>query len=99
MPSRSRCPPSEGYGVAMLLSPSARGAELAERVRRFIEDEIAPIEAAYHQELTQARAAGTQWAPLPRLVALREKARAEGLWNLFLPAGHEGDYAARFGTA
>ena len=25
-------------------------------------------------------------------------ARARGLWNLFLPAGHEGPYAARYGT-
>ena len=83
----------------MLLSPSARAAELVERVRRFIDDEIAPVEATYHQELAAARDAGTQWQPLPRLIELRRRARAEGLWNLFLPAGHGDEYAARFGTA
>lgn len=82
----------------MLLSPSARGAALLERVQRFVDDEIIPVEAAYAEELAQARQDGTAWQPLPRLVALRTKAREQGLWNLFLPAGHEGDYAARFGT-
>jgi acyl-CoA dehydrogenase len=35
-------------------------------------------------------------APVER--GLRRRARAQGLWNLFLPAGHEGPYAERFGT-
>ncbi|HEY7225260.1 MAG TPA: acyl-CoA dehydrogenase family protein [Micromonosporaceae bacterium] len=83
----------------MLLSPSPRGAQLAQRVSRFIDDEITPVEATYARELAEARARGEQWRPLPRLAQLRHKARAEGLWNLFLPAGHEGDYATRFGTA
>ncbi len=82
----------------MLLSPSARGAALLERVQRFVDEEITPVEAAYAEELAQARQEGTAWQPLPRLVALRAKAREQGFWNLFLPAGHEGDYAARFGT-
>src|SRR5690606_32539781 len=33
------------------------------------------------------------------LVELQRRAREQGLWNLFLPAGHGDEYAARFGTA
>lgn len=41
---------------------------------------------------------GDAWAPLPVLDGLRAEARARGLWNLWLPAGHEGPYAERYGT-
>ncbi|WP_280236066.1 acyl-CoA dehydrogenase family protein [Nocardia cyriacigeorgica] len=83
----------------MLLSPSPRGAELAERVREFIDTAITPVEADYHAELAEARAAGTAWEPLPRMKQLQAEARAAGLWNLFLPAEHGDAYAERFGTA
>ncbi|TLF77454.1 acyl-CoA dehydrogenase family protein [Nocardia cyriacigeorgica] len=83
----------------MLLSPSPRGAELAERVKEFIDSEISPVEATYHAELAEARAAGTAWQSLPRMKQLQADARAAGLWNLFLPAGHGDAYAERFGTA
>ncbi len=82
----------------MLLSPSPRGAELARRVGEFIEANIMPAEAAYFAELAAARAAGTQWKTLPRMLELQKKARDAGLWNLFLPAHHGDAYAARFGT-
>ena len=42
--------------------------------------------------------AGTQWTPLPVIEELKARARAQGLWNLFLPKEHAGEYAARFGT-
>ena len=70
----------------MDFSPSPRAADLAARVRAFVDTEIAPVEHDY------------PWQPLPLLDELKAKARAQGLWNLFLPAGHEGDYAERFGT-
>ena len=46
----------------------------------------------------QARLAGTQWTPLPVIEELKAKARAQGLWNLFLPKEHAGEYAAAYGT-
>src|ERR1700761_4925306 len=69
----------------MDFSPSPRAAELL------------PLVSEYHREVTESAASGT-WAESPILDDLRVKARALGLWNLFLPAEHAGDYAERFGT-
>ena len=82
----------------MDFSPSPRAADLTERVRAFIADEITPIERQYHLDLAEARRTGDPWQPLPVIEELKAKARALGLWNLFLPAEHAGEYAARFGT-
>ena len=83
----------------MDFAPSPRAADLTERVRAFIQTEIEPVEAAYHREIAERRSSGRDpWEPLPVIAELRAKARAQGLWNLFLPAGHEGPYAAQFGT-
>ncbi|UUZ58282.1 acyl-CoA dehydrogenase family protein [Nocardioides sp. B-3] len=52
-----------------------------------------------HHVITKAReSGGDNWTPDPRIKELQAKARAQGLWNLFLPAGHAGTYAADFGT-
>src|SRR5919112_919399 len=83
----------------MDFSPSPRATDLTERVRSFIAAEIEPVEAAYHRDLATLRnGAGDPWTPLPLIAELQEKARAQGLWNLFLPRQHAGEYAARFGT-
>jgi acyl-CoA dehydrogenase len=83
----------------MDFAPSARAADLTHRVRDFVASEIEPIEADYQREVAGVRdQGGDPWQPLPVLQELQAKARAQGLWNLFLPAGHEGRYAVRFGT-
>ena len=82
----------------MDFSPSARAADLRERVAAFLADHVEPVEADYHRDLAAARVAGTQWTPLPVIEELKAEARAHGLWNLFLPREHAGEYAARFGT-
>ncbi len=83
----------------MDFSPSERAADLAARVRAFVDSEIEPVEAGYQREITRLReSGGDPWRPLPLVKELQHKARAQGLWNLFLPAGHERDYAERFGT-
>ena len=82
----------------MDFSPSARAADLRERVAAFLVDRVEPVEADYHRDLATARVAGTQWTPLPVIEELKAEARAQGLWNLFLPREHAGEYAARFGT-
>lgn len=84
----------------MDFAPSARAAELTAQVKDFIETEIEPIEPAYHHEIKARReGAGDPWEPLPIVKELQAKARKQGLWNLFLPAGHEGEYAVKYGTA
>ena len=83
----------------MDFSPSPRAAELTAAVREFIATSIAPVEAEIHADIARRRAAGEDsWAVDPRVTELQAAARAQGLWNLFLPAGHEGPYAERYGT-
>ena len=86
----------------MDFEPSPRAREYAERVARFIRERIAPVERAYHEELA-AEAVGGDWRRWRQPQAMRElraQAKAEGLWNLFLPDPQLGaglstlDYAA-----
>jgi acyl-CoA dehydrogenase len=66
-------------------SHSARASELLERVSGFQEQEIAPREEPYLRELL---AAEDPWSSVPQALGeLKRKARAEGLWNLFLGPG------------
>ncbi|GIF13402.1 acyl-CoA dehydrogenase family protein [Actinoplanes teichomyceticus] len=74
--------------------PSPRAAELAEAVQAFVRDEIEPVE----QRVRRADAGDGRWQVPPQVRELQRRARAQGLWNLFLPAGHEGEYARRYGT-
>jgi acyl-CoA dehydrogenase len=66
----------------MLFPVSPRARDLRDRVAAFMEAHVHPAEAAYEAELD---AAPTRWSVPPVMEALKAKARAEGLWNLFLP--------------
>ena len=81
----------------MDFAPSPRAAELIDLVGRFVREEVEPVQAAYHRDVAAARDSGT-WAESPIMAELRAKARAQGLWNLFLPAGHDQPWAEQFGT-
>lgn len=54
-----------------------------DRVRQFIADEVAPTEPAFEAELASFGQA--RYQPLKVVEALKQKARAAGLWNLFMP--------------
>jgi len=56
---------------------------LLERVRSFMDEHIYPREAELHQALDDEVKAGVAY-PV-ELEQIREKAKSEGLWNLFLP--------------
>ena len=44
----------------------------------------------YWQQIEANTQAGKRWTPLPVIEALKPKARAAGLWNLFLPESERG---------
>ncbi len=70
------------------LELSAEARSLLERIRAFMAEHVYPHESEAAQALSTEAGPG---APYPRLlVELREKARSEGLWNLFLPAAQRG---------
>jgi len=60
---------------------STKTSELQNRLQAFMEAHIYPNEKAYTQEINS----GDRWKPLRLIEDLKEKAKAEGLWNLFLP--------------
>ena len=64
---------------------SPRCKDLQGRLIRFMDDHIYPNEHAHHAEIESNRAKGNPWVPLRLIEDLKVKARAAGLWNLFLP--------------
>ena len=70
---------------------SPRTTDLQARLRTFMDEHVYPAEAAVHEELAANTAAGKRWTPLRVIEDLKPKARAAGLWNLFLP---ESEYGA-----
>ncbi|MBU0989065.1 MAG: acyl-CoA dehydrogenase family protein, partial [Proteobacteria bacterium] len=71
----------------MFFEISDRGKELQVRVQAFMDTHIYPSERKFYQQIEE----GDRWEPLAIIEELKEKARAEGLWNLFLP---ESEYGA-----
>lgn len=69
----------------MDFSYSPKVKDLMQRVRQFVQEQIIPLEADLLQGTDQANPDWKSWKPDPRLEALKDKARAEWLWNLFLP--------------
>ncbi len=85
----------------MDFEPSARAGELTDAVGTFIRDEIEPLERTLHERDRAKRTAGGAadgWQVPEELRDLQRRARAQGLWNLFLPSGQEDGYAERYGT-
>jgi acyl-CoA dehydrogenase len=67
--------------------PSPRAEDYAQRVRAFLRDHIRPVEVATLGALATKGTSSdwTTWVVPPAVETLKAKARAEGLWNLFLP--------------
>jgi acyl-CoA dehydrogenase len=67
----------------MDFTPSPQVAELRERVLDFMDAEIYPVEREIMEALDAEVGPGVPYPQI--LVGIREKAKAEGLWNLFMP--------------
>ncbi|MCH8336102.1 MAG: acyl-CoA dehydrogenase family protein [Proteobacteria bacterium] len=67
------------------LSPKV--AELSSRIAGFMKLHVYPNESAYYEYLDQG---ASRWVIPPIMEDLKEKARAAGLWNLFLPDSEHG---------
>lgn len=70
----------------MEFSYSQKSKDLMARVSAFMDEHIYPNEARFDEEVNT----GDRWQPTEIIDILKEKARAAGLWNLFLPESADG---------
>ena len=68
----------------MDFSLGARETDWRDRVRAFMDAEVRPRTGDYDAQQRDGR----RWKVLPVVEELKKKARAEGLWNLFMPPSH-----------
>jgi acyl-CoA dehydrogenase len=66
----------------MDFTPSEHAQDIAHRLRRFMRKEIEPVEDDWQRQMADL---DNPWQVLPLIEEMKEKARAQGLWNLFLP--------------
>jgi acyl-CoA dehydrogenase len=71
----------------MRFEHSARVKDLLQRLTAFMHEHVYPNEETFHRQI----ATGDRWQPTAIVEELKPKARAAGLWNLFLP---ESEYGA-----
>ena len=65
---------------------SPKVIELQDRLRTFMEAHVYPNEQRFDDEV----GVGDRWQPTRLIEELKAKAKAAGLWNLFLPASERG---------
>ena len=69
---------------------SARTRQLQALLTDFMNADVYPNEQRYWDEIEANTRAGRRWTPLALIEELKPKARAAGLWNLFLPDSEYG---------
>jgi acyl-CoA dehydrogenase len=72
----------------MDFAPSPRVETLLERIRGFMDEHVYPNEREVMEALDREVAPGVPYPQI--LIEIRERARSEGLWNLFLPDEEHG---------
>ncbi|RFF27566.1 MULTISPECIES: acyl-CoA dehydrogenase family protein [unclassified Wenzhouxiangella] len=66
----------------MDFTPTDKGRDIARRLRRFMREEVEPVEMDWQRQVARL---DDPWQELPIIEELKRKARAQELWNLFLP--------------
>src|SRR5438552_1414446 len=64
---------------------SGKVKSLQQRLHACMGEHVYPNEKKYYEQIEEDR-----WRPVPIIEELKPKARAAGLWNLFLPASEHG---------
>ena len=70
----------------MVFDFSGKVKDLQRRLTAFMEEHVYPNEAKYREHCQGSN----KWKAVPVIEELKPKARAAGLWNLFLPASEHG---------
>jgi len=70
----------------MDLEHSTKVRTLLNRLQAFMDEHIYPNDRRYREEVSF----GDRWQPSSLIEELKQKAKAAGLWNLFLPDSHYG---------
>jgi acyl-CoA dehydrogenase len=65
----------------MDFSRTDRERQFHDRVRRFLDEKIRPC----HADVTRQTRSEDRWRPLEAVERLKVEAKADGLWNLFMP--------------
>jgi acyl-CoA dehydrogenase len=71
----------------MIPEKRSHAKALEAAVRSFVRTHVHPAEAVFHRQLEEGK---TRWSIPPVMEELKKRARAEGLWNLFLPDHEKG---------
>ena len=73
--------------IPSLPPASPRVVDLCKRVTAFMQEHVYPAEDVYRRQLGE----GDRWDEPPIMAELKKKAKAQNLWNLFLPKKHYPD--------
>jgi acyl-CoA dehydrogenase len=79
--------PTAAEEETMDFQPSERCIEFQERLRAFMDEHVHPAEPIYERQL---RESGDSHHQPPVMEELKSRARAAGLWNMFLPDADHG---------
>ena len=74
----------------MNLEQTDRVKDLIVQVSKFMDDHIWPAEEIYSSQMISFREEGNPWRVPPVIEELKTKAKAQGLWNFFLPESQNG---------